>query len=189
MAPQVLHRVIHGQANPEPWQKAMLSFQPAILHGYRRHRVRFAEYPGIVPVTGTESTETESNPLTATSTSTQNTVLGILVTGLTEGDIHRLDKFEGAEYTHRKVTVRTLRTIKDNQAAEANKTSKEGSESHLKDALDAASTENTAEGEEVEAMTYEWIGGMKRLEAAEWDFETFKKDKMAWWVEADEREW
>ncbi|OGE56907.1 hypothetical protein PENARI_c002G01501 [Penicillium arizonense] len=196
MAPQVLYRVIHGQANPEPWQKAMLSFQPAILYGYRRHRVRFADYPGIVPVTGTESDNKPSTPSassasSAAPTSTHNTVLGILVTGLTEGDIHRLDKFEGSEYTHRKVTVRTLRTVKHAEAGEARDTLNDGGEEHLKDVLDAASAENTSttEGEEVDAMTYEWIGGTTRLEEAEWDFETFKKERMAWWVGADESEW
>jgi hypothetical protein len=164
--------------------------------------VRFADYPGIIPVASTE-TETESDSdnklstLSASSassaapTSTQNTVLGILVTGLTEGDIHRLDKFEGPEYMHRKVTVRTLRTVKDAEAGEARDTPNDGDEDHLKDVLDVASAENmsTSEGEEVDAMTYEWIGGTSRLEEAEWDFETFKKERMAWWVGADESEW
>ncbi|OQD88239.1 hypothetical protein PENANT_c004G08346 [Penicillium antarcticum] len=179
MAPQILHRVIHGRADPEPWQKAMLSFQPAILHGYRRHRVRGVSYPGIVPVVDTDK-----------ETGGQSSVLGILVSGLTEGDIYRLDKFEGDEYIHRKVTVRTLRMGKDAKAGETKVTaSNDGDEDNLKDALDAAAENtSTAEGEEVDATTYEWIAGMDRLEESEWDFETFKKEKMAWWVGADEKD-
>jgi hypothetical protein len=34
-----------------------------------------------------------------------------------------------------------------------------------------------------------WIAGRKMLEDAEWDFEAFKRDKMAWWVSAAESEW
>ncbi|KAJ5775172.1 uncharacterized protein N7511_000183 [Penicillium nucicola] len=182
MAPQILHRVIHGQADPEPWQKAMLSFQPAILHGYRRHRVRGVSYPGIVRVANTDA-----------KTGSQSSVLGILVTGLTDGDIYRLDKFEGSEYTHRKVTVRTLPMGKGDevQPGKTKVTSNNGDEEHLKEALNAASAGNTSSsgGEEVEATTYEWIAGMDRLEETEWDFETFKKENLAWWVGADESEW
>lgn len=45
------------------------------------------------------------------------------------------------------------------------------------------------EGDEVEAMTYVWVGGREELEDREWDFETFKRERMRWWVDADESEW
>ncbi|KAJ5836970.1 hypothetical protein N7447_002996 [Penicillium robsamsonii] len=182
MAPQILHRVIHGQANPEPWQKAMLRFQPAILHGYRRHRVQDADYPGIVAAreTGTE-TEKSSSPKTSTGTS----VIGTLVSGLTDGDIYRLDRFEGSDYEKKQVTVCTLR-----EARGDNKHAGEGvsDENRLREMLDATSTE-ADEGEEVSAVTYVYTAGKDMLEDAEWDFESFKRDKMAWWVGADESEW
>ncbi|RAH48438.1 gamma-glutamylcyclotransferase family protein [Aspergillus brunneoviolaceus CBS 621.78] len=148
MSPQILHRVIHGRATPEPWQRAYLTIRPAVLPNYRRHRVRHADYPGIVAGHASSAS-----------------VLGTLVTGLTEGDVYRLDLFEGDEYTKVKVKVKGTATAPDGAEAEAE-----------------------AEAE-VEALTYVWTAGRERLEDAEWDFEAFKRDKMAWWVEADERDW
>ncbi|KAJ5689269.1 disease resistance protein Aig2 [Penicillium macrosclerotiorum] len=174
MAPQILHRVVHGHPDPEPWQKAMLRFQPAVLNGYRRHRVRGADYPGIVPAT-------EPSPPGCSSVAS---VLGTLVSGLTDGDIHRLDMFEGSEYTRETVHVHTL-------PEPSHPTDETGSstDGQLKDALDAAGSQGQIEGDKVAAVTYVWAAGVERLEEAAWDFETFKREKMAWWVEADEREW
>lgn len=172
MAPQVLHRVVHGHPDPEPWQKAVLSFKPAALHGYKRHRVRGADYPGIVSASGEPSTQK---------------VLGTLVSGLTDGDLHRLDLFEGSEYERRAVTVRPLRDSLDSVLKQS--PGHQPKDSHLRDVLDAAGAEIADEEDEVAAVTYVWIAGMDRLEAAEWDFETFKRDKMAWWVNVDESEW
>lgn len=39
------------------------------------------------------------------------------------------------------------------------------------------------------AATYVWVAGKDRLEEMEWDFETFRRDKLAWWVKARESEW
>ncbi|KAJ5803898.1 uncharacterized protein N7518_000201 [Penicillium psychrosexuale] len=183
MAPQILHRVIHGQANPEPWQKAMLRFQPAILQGYRRHRVQNADYPGIVAV---PETETESD-LSAPKTSAETSVVGTLVSGLTDGDIHRLDRFEGSEYEKKRVTVRTLAAVVGGDHGNA---SEGAAENQLREMLNATTgAEVAAEGEEVSAMTYVYTAGEDMLEDSEWDFESFKRDKMAWWVQADESEW
>lgn len=193
MAPQILHRVIHGRPDPEPWQKNLLTFQPAILHGYRRHRVRGADYPGIIPAaehqsqSQSQSQEQEQEEGQESTGSTHKaSVLGTLVSGLTDGDIHRLDIFEGSEYTREPVKVRTLQeSLSQEQGDE--ETSPDG---HLRDVLDAAGAEFADEGEEdVGAVTYVYVAGEGRLEDAEWDFETFKRDKMAWWVGADESEW
>lgn len=170
MAPQMLHRVIHGSPTPEPWQKALIRFQPALLHGYRCHRVRGADYPGIVAESDSESTA----------------VLGVLVYGLTEGDIFRLDKYEGGEYVKETVKVRTLRASALEGAKEDGEVT---SERQLRDMLVAAGSQVVDEGEEVMAATYVWIAGKERLEETEWDFETFKRDKLAWWVGARESEW
>ncbi|RAL01913.1 gamma-glutamylcyclotransferase family protein [Aspergillus ibericus CBS 121593] len=172
MTPQILHRVIHGQADPEPWQKALLTIKPAILHNYRRHRVQGADYPGIVPVSEGDDTGAESRP----------SVLGTVVWGLTDGDVFRLDRFEGSEYEKRVVRVRVL----DGDGDEGKgKGGGEGEEERVRGLLlDAA--EGATEGKEVEAVTYVWTAGEERLEAAEWDFEAFKRDKLAWWVGADE---
>ncbi|KAF4214855.1 hypothetical protein CNMCM8980_008948 [Aspergillus fumigatiaffinis] len=180
MAPQILHRVIHGRPDPEPWQKGMLSFKPAILHGYRRHRVRGADYPGIVPC--------PSDNKDPTGESGSASVLGTVVSGLTDGDVHRLDVFEGSEYVKERVRVRVLAeslSVGGRQEASIAK----NPDRHLKDVLDAAGAEFADEREEVEALTYVYVAGQDRLEDAEWDFEAFKRDKMAWWVDADESEW
>lgn len=181
MAPQVLHNVIHGSANPEPWQKAMLSFQPAILHRYRRHRVRGADYPGIVPVARME----ESNEASDNAPDAKNSVIGTLVSGLTDGDLYRLDLFEGPEYAKTKVVVRELRNLHEGCLEDSNQ-----GENPLRDMLDGAARGDVAdEGEEVSAETYVWISGEDRLEVAEWDFEAFKRDKLKWWASATEDEW
>ncbi|KXT14077.1 hypothetical protein AC579_789 [Pseudocercospora musae] len=83
MAPQVLSRVTHNLSTKT------LTHQPAILPSHRRHRVKNADYPAILPT---------SNP--------SDSVLGIYVTGLTDGDFWRLDIFEGSEYERRKVRCR-----------------------------------------------------------------------------------
>lgn len=94
MAPQVLHRVCHGSDDPfNPIYAAhQLKTTPAILHNYRRHRVRHADYPAILSVTG------DANA----------TVRGTFVTGLTDADIWRLDIFEGSEYRRENVKARLL---------------------------------------------------------------------------------
>ncbi|CAG8001404.1 unnamed protein product [Penicillium olsonii] len=176
MAPQVLHNVIHGSANPEPWQKAMISIQPAILHEYRRHRVRDADYPAIVPVEKTDENKTASESTSDARTS----VLGTLVSGLTDGDIFRLDLFEGSEYVKTNVTVRKLQ-MPDGQSSDL-----------CKDPLtmlDAVRAGASDEGEKVSAVTYVWVCDRDRLEEEEWDFETFMKEKIAWWASLPESEW
>ena len=76
---------------------------------------------------------------------------GTFVSGLTEGDIWRLDIFEGDEYARRKVELRILDDGGD-------------------------------EEEQVEAETYIWIARKDKLEAGEWDFEGFRREKMSAWV-------
>ncbi|OCK82184.1 hypothetical protein K432DRAFT_293789 [Lepidopterella palustris CBS 459.81] len=90
MAPAVLHRVIHGTSTPLPYQSSLVTIRPALLPSFQRHKVLHADYPAIIPANRSAS------------------VRGTLVTGLTEGDIWRLDIFEGYEYERRKVRVRVL---------------------------------------------------------------------------------
>ena len=42
------------------------------------------------------------------------------------------------------------------------------------------------EGEEMEAETYVWAEDIGSLEAGEWDFDEFRKEKMGRWVGSDE---
>jgi len=142
MAPGVLYRVIYGSANPEPWQKALTTVRPALLQSYRRHHVKYADYPAILPHEG-------------------SSVRGSLVTGLTDGDIYRLDIFEGDQYVRKQVKVQVLKDVGLDEAA------KEG---------------ETEVVDEVWAESYVWQEGAETLEPQEWDFEEFKRDKMQAWM-------
>jgi hypothetical protein len=94
-----------------------------------------------------------------------STVRGTLVTGLTDGDLWRLDIFEGDEYERQKVIVRELKYEGDVNVEPE------------KDQLGAA----------VDAETYVWISPKSRLEDDEWDFQEFVKEKMwAWTGESGE---
>lgn len=151
MAPPVLHRVIWGQPEPPtPAHASLLSIRPAILHAHQRHKVRGADYPAILP-------------------SSSSSVRGTLVTGLTDGDIWRLDIFEGDEYARRMVVVRVLEGEEefDKEGGIGDVQRKEG---------------ENVEGEEVTAETYIWIAGADRLESEEWDFAEFVREKMGRWV-------
>jgi hypothetical protein len=148
MAPPVLHRVIWGQPKPPtPAHAQLLTIRPAILHAHRRYKVRNASFPAILPTKAGED----------------STVRGTLVTGLTDGDIWRLDIFEGDMYERREVTVRLL----------------EGEDG----VGDLSKYESgNKEGGEVVAETYIWVQGQKQLESSEWDFTEFVKEKMSAWV-------
>jgi hypothetical protein len=145
MAPEVLHRVCYGLSNIrlDPVKAklaASLSINHAILHEYCRHQVAMADYPGIVPEKG-------------------HTVRGTYVTGLTDGDIYRLDTFEGSEYRRSKVTVALL--IPDSQ-------------------------NNLVEKDEVQTETYVFTAGTDRLKKEEWDYDVFRKEKMHRWYDRSE---
>lgn len=135
MAPSVLHRICHGTTTPTPLQKALLAVSPALLPLYRRHKVLHCDYPAMLPC----SAPTAS-------------VRGTYVSGLTAGDLWRLDIFEGEEYERRKVRVRVL------------------------------DGDGTGEGREEEAEAYVWVAGEQNLEDAEWDFEHFCREKIGKWV-------
>ncbi|KAI9789528.1 MAG: hypothetical protein M1835_001610 [Candelina submexicana] len=148
MAPQVLYRVCYGTSTPSPHQTTHLTIRPALLPNYSRRQVRFHDYPAITPTTARSS------------------VRGAYVTGLTEGDLWRLDIFEGEEYERRVVRVQLLDRIRDGDGG--------------------GGKEGGGEGEEVEAETYVWVQGEEGLEGGEWDFEVFKREKMKRWVEEED---
>lgn len=144
MAPGVLYRVIYGNAKPEAWQQKLTTVRPALLESYRRHRVKDMSYPAIIP-------------------HTDSSVRGFVVTGLTGGDIYRLDVFEGSQYDRKKVNVKVLMNL------------------NLDEKMRNAETRYEAV-EEVEAETYIWRDDINELEEKEWDFEEFRRDKMKFWM-------
>src|SRR5271163_3251674 len=148
MAPGVLYRVIYGTPQPEAWQRKLTTFRPALLANHRRQRVYGCSYPAIVPCEG-------------------STVRGNVVTGLTQGDVYRLDIFEGYQYRRVKVKVRVLKGVGLDEKAP------QGS---------PEATKGDADVEEVEAETYVWKDDTQELEDGEWDFEEFKREKMLSWM-------
>ncbi|KPI41957.1 Protein AIG2 [Cyphellophora attinorum] len=148
MAPPVLYRVIYGTSSPKPEEypaMKFLSVRSGLLRGHRRHRVVGADYPAVTPEKG-------------------GSVRGTLVGGLTEGDVWRLDVFEGSQYERREVGV---------------------------DVLEGVGLGEAKEPETVKAQTYIWASPLEELESQEWDFENFKRRKMSRWagLESDDGGW
>ena len=156
MAPQVLYRVCYSRPNPEPWQNSLLTIKPAVLRDFSRHKVRGCDYPGIIPTPPLASASASANSASPPA----KAVRGTLVSGLTDGDLWRLDRFEGSEYERREVKVRPLTVVGDDAG------------------------EGNIEEEEVKAETYVWIAAEARLEDGEWDFGTFVREKLQWWAGA-----
>ncbi|KAI5862855.1 AIG2-like family-domain-containing protein [Durotheca rogersii] len=97
MAPEVFFTVCYRHSTQDvSLLKSLHDFKPAILHGFCRHRVQYADYPGIIPQDGHE-------------------VRGVYVTGLTGANIYHLDTFEGSEYDRRAVKVRLLSEVGDDK--------------------------------------------------------------------------
>ncbi|CAM1508208.1 Fc.00g050560.m01.CDS01 [Cosmosporella sp. VM-42] len=90
MAPEVFFSVCYGDKKPAKAIRDMHTFTPAILEGYCRHRVQWADYPAIIAEEG-------------------HKVRGIYATGLTDANVDKLDYFEGSEYDKVKVEVKLLK--------------------------------------------------------------------------------
>lgn len=157
MAPSVLKRVTdHDPASTT----SPLRSRPAILHNHRRHRVKGADYPAVIP-----------NP---SQSNKDISVRGTVVQGLTSEDLWRLDLFEGDEYERKQVRVQILSAENLDKISDPALRSANGTESQH-------STQ-----EELEAETYIWIAGEHRLEDQEWDFDEFVKEKMWRWAPSEE---
>lgn len=96
MVPAVLYTVCYGSKDVPDAIAGLHSFKPAVLHGYLRRRVAYADYPGITKAEGRQ-------------------VAGCLVTGLTRANLEKLDYFEGGQYERRRVKVRLLKKVGDAQ--------------------------------------------------------------------------
>ncbi|KAG6015296.1 hypothetical protein E4U54_003763 [Claviceps lovelessii] len=134
MAPEIFFGVCYGDANPPKVIRDLHTFTPALLEGFCRHRVKSADYPGAVPEAGHQ-------------------IRGVLVTGLTDANIDKLDLFEGSEYERRTVKVQELREVGNEDIP----------------------------GKEVRASVYVFLK-VGDLEKREWDFEEFRREKMALWT-------
>ncbi|KAG5724701.1 hypothetical protein E4T56_gene3759 [Termitomyces sp. T112] len=98
MHPKVLQRVIGHNGSS-------LELCPALLLNYTRHKVKRAEYPGMVPYEQSRILIGHDLPLEDRS------VRGTLFLGLSQKDLALLDVFEGDDYDRQKVDVHPLSTF------------------------------------------------------------------------------
>ncbi|KAA1073432.1 hypothetical protein PGT21_012003 [Puccinia graminis f. sp. tritici] len=82
MNEHILERVIGRPINK-------LNIQPAQLSGYCRFKIRDAHYPGLIPASAAEVA------LKRPPTLEEQTVTGMIVSGLSASDVTLLDAFEG----------------------------------------------------------------------------------------------
>lgn len=136
MAPEVLYRTIFGNSNPDPSITRHLGFIPARLRQFRRHRVKMAKFPAIFP-------------------SAASLVPGVCITGLTDGDLRALDRFETTMFKRMDVAFKVWKDM------------------DLEDLFLGVSPIER-DGHEVEGQTYVWAEGLTELEPAEWDFNDFR---------------
>ena len=148
MLPAILNRVIQNPSIAIP--SSRITTSPAVLPAFRRHRVKRADYPAILP-----------------SKDKDASVQGVLVCGLSDADMRRLDRFEGDEYRRRDVQVQVLEA------------KNEKSNGHGED----------RDNKMVRAETYVWIAGKDQLEGREWDFEEFRREKLGRWLGRDSTEY
>lgn len=186
MSPPILRRVA------APGSK-LSTARPAILANHRRHRVRDADYPAIIPVPNEQG----------------STVRGTFVSGLSKEDVRRLDVFEGDEYVRVGVWVRLLPTASassdaipgsmssSNEAAGAplpipattnGAPTEPNGQANAEPASHSPQAKPTQNTEKIEAQTYIWSAPHSRLEDGEWDFDEFVREKMWRWAPGGEGE-
>lgn len=100
MEPQVFFSVCYDNKDPPEEIRKRHTFQPAVLHGYCRRRVRSADYPGMVE-------------------DADHAVRGAVISGVTKANLERLDFFEGAAYDRRVVRPKLLTKV-GNEKGEGN---------------------------------------------------------------------
>ena len=104
MLPSLLARIINSPLSPS---ELALQMTPAVLHGYSRHAVRYADYPAVVVDHASASTST---PTATTTLRAPSQVTGFLVFGLTPSQRKSIDRFESGLYnlTRAKVEIELL---------------------------------------------------------------------------------
>ncbi|EIW84373.1 hypothetical protein CONPUDRAFT_142687 [Coniophora puteana RWD-64-598 SS2] len=163
--PDILRRVIGNDGSH-------LQVCPAILFDYTRHKVSWADYPGIVPYKNSRSMFSRE------LTEEERSVRGTMVTGLTERDIRLLDVFEGDEYNRVLTQVYTLTPLTALASA--------GSTNGLATLVPANPPPLPARdqlGEPVHAQTYVWRPEMLGDLVGElWSFDAFVRDNAWKWL-------
>ncbi|KAN0140921.1 hypothetical protein V8E53_001365 [Lactarius tabidus] len=171
MHPKILKRVLHNDASH-------LKICPSILSDYMRHRVKAraglhidADYPAIVP------SERSKAVLGRELTSEENSIRGMLVSGLTAADVALLDSFEGDKYVRLQVFVHPLGPFTPVPVDVATS----GVDSLISTDLPLPAASELTQS--VPAQTYAWGQDDGYLDKEVWSFDEFVR-KNAWrWID------
>ncbi|KAH9958308.1 hypothetical protein BC827DRAFT_1261329 [Russula dissimulans] len=166
--PKILKRVLQNDARH-------LHICPAILTDFTRHKVKFADYPAILPY------ERSKTLLGRELTVEERSVRGTLVAGLTLQDIRFLDIFEGVEYDRLLVNVHPLgpfTPISTDAAATSDVV-----EDNLIPAELPPLPSATELAQRLPAQTYVWRLDDSELEKELWSFEEFVKNNLWKWID------
>lgn len=161
MEPQVFFSVCYDNKNPPAHIRQRHTFTPAILHGYSRRRVKWADYPGMIEVPPPRPSSSSSSSSPSRHRPPPPSVRGALVSGITKANLARLDYFEGSQYDRRVVRPRVL----------------------VRAGPDEATGQGNVEGATVVTESYVFLDA-RELEDKEWDFAEFKREKLQKWTRA-----
>lgn len=167
MVPQIFFRVTCQNATPPSSWTSNYTFTPALLHDFSRRKVEGNDFPGITAQQG-------------------HVVIGFVVEGITDRDLKHLDAFEGEGdmYVRRPVRVQMLEDeVFDSQGKIRGEVLER----------EKAKWDSGKEGSEglvmKDAQTYIWCDPEINLEAEEWDYEEFRREKMSAWVGGHDEEY
>jgi len=166
MHPKILKQVLDNDASH-------LHICPAILTDFTRHKVKFADYPAIMPY------EQSKKLLGRELTAEERSVRGTLVAGLTLQDIRFLDIFEGFQYDRLLVNVHPLGPFTPIRT-DTTATSEVGDK--LIPAALPPLPSPTELTQRLPAQTYVWRLDDSELEKELWSFDEFVKKNLWKWV-------
>ncbi|TFK75030.1 hypothetical protein BDN72DRAFT_832739 [Pluteus cervinus] len=171
MHPKILRTVIRHNGS-------QLQICPAILLEHTRHKVKWAEYPGVVPYS-----RSSKSLFTRELEPEERCVRGTLVTGLTEADLGRLDYFEGPDYGRQNVQVHKLGEM---MSLDSYQLDEQASGDLLPTTPQALPDREvlTSESGQTDAQTYVFKD-ISELEAEMWSFEEFVKENAWKWYRSD----
>lgn len=179
--PAILARMIGHQGSS-------LIVQPAILEGYALHHVKGEDYPGLIPLIDSQqiiSQNGEEDLTLCGKSPTKMAIRGMLVEGLSEADVRKLDKFEGDEYIRQAVDVlvdESVQPIRNDQRSKSQSIDQVLSSLTPKRIQTILSERSASK----RCHVYRWHASTSMLEPRIWTFETFMSsgNHHKWWNDA-----
>ncbi|CAL1700274.1 unnamed protein product [Somion occarium] len=165
MHPSILRRVIGHDGNE-------LHICPALLLDHTRHKIKNADYPGVIPYSRSAGLF-EGRELSPD----EKSVRGTLVSGLTTQDVILLDLFEGDEYSRDTVSVHPLSAF----TPLVSTLLPSPPDAHIIPSTSSPISSFDALQTPILAQTYIWKA-LSQLEPALWEYEQFIRDSAWKWV-------